>query len=86
MAWLTDPAWTASRRDAGTRGIRASTLSPQGATATMVRVVLGTMRFSAMSVSFPVSEPRKGEPSEEGDREPCEQRTGCPQAHGALFI
>jgi hypothetical protein len=42
----------------------------------MVRpVVMGTMS-STVAVSLPVSEPRDGEPGQESDREPREEREG----------
>jgi len=58
VARLTDPAWTACRRVAGIWGNRPRTLSPQAATAGMVRAVVGPMSFSACPCPFPCV-PRK---------------------------
>jgi hypothetical protein len=83
VARLTDPAWTASRRVAGIWGNRPRTLSPQAATAGMVRAVVGTLSFSAVSVSFSVGVPRKGRHSPESDCETRQKRTGWLLPHGA---
>src|SRR5215470_10814038 len=53
---------------------RPPTLSPQAGTTSMVRAVVGTMSFSAMSVALPVSESRKGGHSQQSDGEPQKNR------------
>ena len=75
MARLTDPAWMTSRYVADAWRSRPGTLSPQSATASMVRAVVGTMS-SAVSVSFSVSSTRKGGHSQESNREPRQEREG----------
>jgi hypothetical protein len=77
LARLTNLSWM-TRCVADAWG-RSRTLSPQAA-AGMVCAVVDTMS-SAVSVSFPVSEPRRGEHSQEGDGEPgqeCGASAYCP--------
>src|SRR5215467_8125374 len=60
---------------------RSRILSPQAA-AGMVCALVGTMS-SAVSVSFPVSEARKGAHSQQSDREPSQNRGAS--AYGPAF-